>query len=528
MADDGGHLPELVAAMLEPSIYPRGPSSVELRDTHISWVFLAGDRAYKVKKPVVFPFLDYGTLERRHRMCREEVRLNRRLAPRIYLGVVGIARRGNRYSLTSEDDPEAIEFAVEMRRVEEERSLATLAATGQLRPSQLAAVADRLARFHAEAPEAPVEHRDPRVLVDTLDENLATMREAGGGILAPDRLDAADRFTRCFLAARRDELEARARDGLVRDCHGDLRAEHVIVPAREALYVYDCVEFNPELRRIDVAADIAFLVMDLARLGAEDSAWKLVEEYRRAGGDPGDDALLAFFAAYRAWVRAKVACLRALELGERDPERPGQEAAARELLALGQRFAWRARRPLLVVLAGVSASGKTTLARRLAELSGWRHISSDMTRKQLGGLGPTERGDERLYSTQMTARTYTELGRLAGAELASNGAAIVDATFHRRAERAAFRDGLGDRRAPILLVECTAPLEALLARARARQLQPDRLSDAGTEVVRRQLAELERVGESCGATRIELATDAAPARLAAELEALIDRSIQPA
>jgi aminoglycoside phosphotransferase family enzyme/predicted kinase len=528
MADDGQHRPGLVDAMLEPSAYPHAPGSVELRETHISWVFLAGDRAYKVKKPVVFPFLDYGTLERRHFMCREELRLNRRLAPRIYLDVVGVRRRGDRYTLTREDDPEAIEFAVEMRRVDERRSLASLAAADRLQPSQLVAVGARLARFHAEAPEAPVERREIRILAETLDENLSTLHAAGAGILGPERLDAADTFTRCFLAARRSELEARARAGLVRDCHGDLRAEHVIVPTRGNLYVYDCVEFNPALRQIDVAADIAFLVMDLARLGAESSARKLVEEYRRAGGDPGDDSLVAFFAAYRAWVRAKVACLRARELADRDPERAERETEARELHALGHRFAWGARRPLLLVISGVAGSGKTALARRLAELGGWPHLSSDVTRKRLGGLRPTERGGERLYSPELTAQTYAELGRLAAGELAREGAAIVDATFHRRAERAAFRDGLDDRTARILSVECTAPRDVLLARAGERERQPDRVSDAGVAVVRRQLAELEPPGESCRATRIELSTDAAPERLAARVEAFIDASIWPA
>jgi predicted kinase len=227
-------------------------------------------------------------------------------------------------------------------------------------------------------------------------------------------------------------------------------------------------------------------------------------------------------------VRAKVSCLRALELAHGGPERPTQEAEARELLALGHRFAWRARRPLLLVISGVSGSGKTTLARRLAELGGWPHISSDVTRKRLVGLRPTERGDERLYSPELTARTYGEMGRLAGEELARHGGAIVDATFHRGAERAAFRGGLGDHRASVLSVECTAPLDVLLARARARELQRDRVSDAGAAVIRRQLAELEPVGEGSGVTRMELSTDAAPDRLVTQVEAFIDRSIWPA
>jgi uncharacterized protein len=525
MSNGGGKQPHLVRAMLEPSLYPHEPASVELRETHISWVFLAGDLAYKVKKPVVFPFLDYGTLERRHEMCHEEVRLNRRLAPRIYLGVVGIARSGDRYSLSSDDNAAAIEYAVEMRRVEEDRSLAALATSGQLEPRQVEAVAGRLARFHAETPIAPVERRDRGMLVATLEENLATLREAGAGILPEDRLDAAERFTRGFLAARREDLEARTRAGLVRDCHGDLRAEHVIVPAHDPLYVYDCVEFNPALRQIDVAADIAFLVMDLARLGVEDHALRLIDDYRRAGGDPGDDALLSFFASYRAWVRAKVACLSARELGEQDPDRRRQEAEGLDLLGLGHRFAWRARRPLLLVICGVSGTGKTTLARRLADLSGWAHISSDLTRKRLAGLAPTERGGEEHYSPEMTMRTYREMGKAASEELERRGAAIVDATFHRRSQRAAFCDGLERHPPRRLVIECRASPEALLARAREREQDPDRVSDAGTAVVKRQLAELEPFTEVPAGERMALVTEAPPDRLVAEIEAFVDRSI---
>jgi aminoglycoside phosphotransferase family enzyme/predicted kinase len=525
MTGDATERPGLLEAMLEPSFYPHAPSSVELRETHISWVFLADDLAYKVKKPIVFPFLDYGTLPRRHEMCREEVRLNRRLAPQIYLRVVGIARGEDGWSLTSEDDPAAIEYAVEMRRIAGDRDLAVLATGGELEPAQVEAIARRLARFHAEAAVAPAERRAVKVLVATLEENLTTLREAGAGILGGDRLEAAERFTRAFLAARRGQLEARARAGLVRDCHGDLRAEHVVVPTHEPLYVYDCVEFSPALRQIDVAADLAFLVMDLARLGAEGAALQLVDDYRRAGGDPGDDSLLSFFASYRAWVRAKVAALRALELGEGDPERHAQEAEARRLFALGHRFAWRARGPLSLIVCGVAGTGKTTLARRLAELSGWAHISSDLTRKRLAGIAPTERGGEQQYSDEMTACTYREMGRAVREELERGSGAIVDATFHRRSARAAFEDGLAGQSAPRLLVECTAPPEVLLSRAQAREREPDRVSDAGAAVVQRQLDDLEPFAEVPASARLRLVTEAPLDRLAAEVEAFVDRSI---
>jgi hypothetical protein len=526
MPNGGGKQPQLIRAMLEPGFYPHAPLSVELRDTHISWVFLAGDLVYKVKKPVVFPFLDYGTIERRHEMCREEVRLNRRLAPDLYLGVVAIAGSGDAYLLTSEDHAGAIEFAVEMRRVEEDRSLAALAARGELEPTHIAAVARRLARFHAETPIAPPDRRGVETLEATLEENLVTLREAGAGVLDERRLISAERFTRNFIAARRRELDARSRGGQVRDCHGDLRAEHVIVPAQRPVYVYDCVEFNPELRQIDVAADISFLVMDLTRLGAEGSAVQLIDAYRRADGDPGDDALLSFFASYRAWVRAKIACLRALELAAEDHERSQQQQAeALELLRLGHRFAWRARGPLLLVVCGVAGTGKSTLARKLADLSGWAHISSDVTRKRLAGLSPAEHGREALYGHGHTMRTYRKMGRAARPELEGRGGVIADATFHRLEERAAFRAGLGDPPTRIVFVECRASPAALLARARERELMPDRVSDADAAVVQRQLAESEPLGEVPARERMELGTEAPPDELVAEVEEFIDHSI---
>lgn len=516
--------PELIEQMLDPAFYAHAPESVELRETHTSWVFLADDLAYKMKKPVVFPFLDYGTAERRREMCREEVRLNRRLAPRIYLEVIGIAEREGHYSPTAEDDPEAVEYAVKMRRVEEERSIAALVARGDLGPQQVTAVAKRLARFHAEASIADAEWNRTEVLIETLEENLTTLKEAGAAILDRHRLEAAEAFTRCFLRARRGELEMRCRSGMVRDGHGDLRAEHLVLPEDDEPYIYDCIEFNPGLRHIDVAADLAFLVMDLARLGAEDAAIKLVDDYRAAGGDPGDDVLLAFLASYRAWVRAKVACIRAAEL-DAGAERRWQEVSARELLALGHRFAWRARRPLIVVIAGASGTGKTALAGQLAELSGWAHISSDVMRKRLAGLGPTERAEQRHYSREMTLRTYAAMGEAAGRELDHQGGAIVDATFHRHSEQAAFRRGVDGPVPRLVLIECTAPVDVLRARLRNRAADPQRVSDADLDVLAQQLAEQEPITELPARARRKLGTNRSLDELLVQVEEVVDDAV---
>lgn len=524
MGDGVEQQPGLVSAMLEPRFYPGVPARVELRETNTSWVFLAGALAYKVKKPVNFPFLDYGSAERRHQMCREEIRLNRRLAPRIYLRTVGIAREDARYFLTAEDDPAAVEYAVEMRRVEEDRSLEALIRDALIQPGDIDPVARRLARFHADAPVAPRRFQETSVLFESLDENLRTLREGGNGILATGRLDAARRFTQAFMAANQGLLEARARRGLVRECHGDLRAEHVIVPANGEVYVYDCLEFKSELRCIDVASDLSFLIMDLTRLGADDAASRLLAEYRRAGGDAGDDPLVSFFASFRAWVRAKVACLTAgsASRGESDSARSASQA--RELLRLGHRFAWSARIPLVLSICGVAGSGKTTLAGELGAASGWPRVSSDLARKQLAGIPPTERAGPRYYTSDFTERTYREMGKSAHRWLEQAGGVIVDATFHRRVERDAFRAGLGDPSARVLFVECRAPAEILAARVGARPSEPDRVSDADLAVVKRQLAELDPLEEVPARQQIHLTTDGPVQELLGEVEAFVDRS----
>ncbi len=504
--------------MLEPGLYPDRPAEVELRETHISWVFLAGGRAYKVKKPLVLPFLDYGTVERRRQMCHEEVRLNRRLAPSIYLGVLGIAERGNRLEIVDEDDPAAIEFAVEMRRVDERHSLAEIVGRDELDAERLDEVGSLLARFHADADVVAPDERVVDTLASTLEENAETLHDVGADVVDMRRVDAAERFATAFLAHHRDELSERARSGLARDCHGDLRAEHVILPESDPIYIYDCVEFNPSLRRIDVSADLAFLMMDLVALGAESAADRLVAAYRGAGGDPGDDRLLAFFAAYRAWVRAKVACIRAAELQTETAERDRVRAEAESLLALGHRFAWRTRRPAIVVVCGVSGSGKTTLARALADIGGWPYLSSDLTRKRLAGVAPTDRASPETYSAEFTARTYQELGRATREAFDRSGAVIVDATFHRRRERAAFRAGLGDASSIPTFVSCVAPVEVLRSRVMGRGGDPDRVSDADAGVLERQLSELEPLeGE-----RLELDSSSSPDDLVARVESFLD------
>lgn len=506
----------LLDAMSSPRFYDHDPQRVELRETHISWVFIADELAYKVKKPLRLPFVDYGTLDRRLAMCREEVRLNRRLAPDYYIGVRAIAEPdgpGRGYSLAEEGRTGAVEYAVEMRAIPEHRTLETLLGDGDLADGEIESVAERLARFHAGADRVENPAAATPRLIEALLENHRTLRLHAGEALADSRLLGAERFTDAFLrSGGRELLERRAAGGLVRDCHGDLRAEHVLVV--EPVQVYDCVEFDPGLREIDVAADLAFLVMDVERLGAAEAGARLRSAYRETGLDLGSPRLLAFFAAYRAWVRAKVALF--------GPRAEAGSSEAAELHALGHRFAWRARRPFALAVCGPAASGKSTLAAALSKLSGLAIVDADGTRKRLAGLQPTERAAPEHYSAEFSRRTYRALGDSAARELQRTGAVIVDATARRRADRDALRAGLDRIEAPLLFARCRAPASVVVDRARRREADPERVSDAGVDVVERQLDEFEELAEVGATSRAVIDTTQTADDQITAVEALLD------
>jgi aminoglycoside phosphotransferase family enzyme/predicted kinase len=491
--------------------------AVERRETHGSWVLLTPTRALKIKKPVVMAFLDYGTLARRRAMCRAEVEVNRRAAPHVYLGVRAIVPDGDGVALAAEDEPGAVEYAVEMRRFSESATMAAALRAGSLDRVAAARIGVRLAAFHGSCERVRAGDGAERVK-RTLDDDFASLSSLLSG---DDRLSrelvAAERCATALLGARWRELDERARAGRVRDGHGDLRAEHVLLGPEEALV--DAIEFDPGLRRIDVGLDLAFLVMDLHAIERGDLAAALVGGYREAGGDPGDDQLVAFLAAYRARVRAKVALLRASQLPI-GPAAEAERAAARRLLRLGTRLLWAARDPVVIAVAGVSASGKSTLARALADRSGAPVLNSDVIRKSLLGLAPAERAPASAYRESVTLDVYRELGRRAGRKA---GTVIVDATFHRRALREAFREELGGGEHRLLYVECLAPAELLECRLRARDHDPDRVSDATAGVLRRQLADREPLDEVAAAAHLVMRSDQPVDDAVAAIEDALDR-----
>lgn len=506
-------------AVARAALGHRRPQDVGVHETHISVVFVAGDRAYKLKKPVVLPFVDYGTPQRRHEMCREEVRLNRRLAADIYLGVCALVQGEQGWQLADEDDPAAVDYVVEMRRFDERATLAANLERGELRRGEVAALAERLARFHERARRVETSGVPALAIERRITQNFHELLAIVDQRAEVERVLALERFAHAFVVAHAGLLNARAHRGHVREGHGDLRAEHVLL--EDPVAVVDCVEFNVELRELDVADDLAFLVMDLVARGGERFARALTRAYRDAGGDPGGDALIAFYATYRALVRAKVALLRAGERPSASAAHGRDSATARDLLALAERFAWRARLPLAIVVCGLPASGKSLLAQQLAAVSAFAHLSSDVTRKRLAGISAQERASAQTYSADFSRLTYAELGRRAARQIRAGGGALIDATFRHRDDRDAFAAAFADA-APLLFVECVAPPVVLARRAQQRERDQARVSDASLAVVEREISSWEPLYEVAADAHVVLRTDRRIDAAVADLLGLLD------
>lgn len=450
-------LSRLIEAMAQPGFYPHRPRWVDVVQTHISYVFLADSEVYKVKKSVRLPFLDFSTLERRRHFCLEEVALNRRLAANVYHGVVGIAAGSSGYRLTAEDDPAAVEYAVHMRRLPADRILSTLLDRGEVTRTMIDILVDRLVDFHhhARSDDTVSANGDPARIQAVMENSFGTVDRFRGNTIHSADDDAIRSFCREFLQDQQSLMLRRQTDHRIRDCHGDLHAEHICFT--DPLVVFDCIEFNERFRYCDVASEIAFLSMDLDFHRRSDLSTHLVTRYTDRSGDTALPELVPFYACYRAYVRGMVDSLTNAEAEVADAEREAALDRAHRHFALSYRYTW-AYRPCVVVVSGLSGSGKSTLAEALHSRTGFLHLSSDVVRKRLAGLDPETRCQAAdgagLYSAQRTRETYAAM--ILGAEeaLDSNRGVILDATFPRRADRDAVR-ALADRRGvPFLLVEC--------------------------------------------------------------------------
>ncbi len=453
-------LKHLIEACSRPDAYPVPPRRVEVRQTHISVVFLAGDLVWKVKKPVRLEFLDYSTLAKRRHYSEEEVRLNRRLAPDVYLGVVPITQ--NPDGVRVGGDGEVVEWAVQMRRLPDEATLAARLARDEVPAATAEELARRVAAFHRRADGGPHIAAFGRfdVVAANARENLVQAERRVGVTLSAAVLDRLRARTEQALTHLRPLVEARAERGVPRDTHGDLRLEHLYLfperPPPGDVVIVDCIEFNERFRFADPVADMAFLAMDLAAQGRRDLAAAFVEEYLRASGDEEGRALVPFYTAYRSAVRAKV---RAIVLDEPEVPPPQRDAALEKarghwLLALGE-LEEPGRRPCLVLVGGLPGSGKSTLSRGLAERAGFEWVRSDVVRKELAGVsGSSGRAGGEIYSPEWTERTYRACLERAGRLLFEGGRVVVDATFREERRRRDFMEMAARWSVPALFFAC--------------------------------------------------------------------------
>jgi len=470
-------LPERFADLLRPDAFAHPACDVRLIETHISWVVLAGDFAYKLRKPVNFGFLDFSTLERRRADCEAEVTLNRALCPDLYLGVIDVVQGGDGH-LHMGGPGIPVEPAVQMRRLPESGMLPNLLERGGGDERLARRLARTLAAFHATAPTG--QGVDEYGGIDTLranwDENFAQATR-----IQPSQREAIRTYVERFITDNTILLNRRVETGCIRDGHGDLHAASVCV-THHRICIFDRIEFNARFRCADVAAEVGFLAMDLEHFGRTDLASAFVDAYIRFSGDTELRVLLDFYKCYRAFVRGKVTAFR---LAERDIDADTRASITNEAQAyfdLAYPYATPLVRPVLLVTMGLPASGKTTLAEALARHLGLVHLSSDVVRKHLVGLRATVHSADSfeggLYTRGMSRRTYAGMRRTATRWLRRGQSVVMDATYGQPSERAALRQLARRTGARLYLILCQADEATLQSRLAARLGDPRSTSDA--------------------------------------------------
>lgn len=492
----------MVHNLTRPGAFPFALSAkeqVSVIQTHASAVLLARDRVYKLKKPKDFGFFDYSTTTLRRYYCAQEVLVNRRLAPQVYLGVAPVlADSAGRFRFgptfapddvpmpgDTLDDESIVDYAVVMVRLPDEASLEWRVRNGKATTSMLAEIAKYVAAFHA---ATPADERIARfgaldVIQGNWEENFEQMRPYIGRALDASRYDRIASYVQRFLAERSALFASRVRDGRIRDCHGDLRLQHVYLldgrgdgehrPAPIA--ILDGIEFNERFRYGDVAGEVGFLTMELDAAGYPDLSRAFIDQYVAETGDEALRELLPFYACYRACVRGKVL---SFQLDEREVPGTQRESArqqAEALFALAEQYASAPTMPVLVLIGGLMGTGKSTLALALHRILGWVLLSSDTTRKRLAQLDPAAPQaaafGQGIYSREWTEHTYRDLRSSANSLLVDGRSVLLDASFLRRADRQAVVRVAVAHGARVLFVECACPRDVALQRLARRWRQ---------------------------------------------------------
>jgi uncharacterized protein len=474
------HQSKIIKLMQTPDFYPHPVRSVKLRETHISRVFLTGDFVYKVKKPVDLDFLDFTTLEKRRHFCRMEVDLNRRLTHGIYQGVVSITKKDQSYDL--EGAGETVEYAVKMKQLPAVSTMARLLPQGKIDTQSIDRLARILAAFYETARSGPkINAAGSWDTVKTnCEENFSQTEEFAGNLIDKRMYQIISSASRSFLQQRKELFERRVKENRIREGHGDLRTDHIYFTP-DGIQIIDCIEFNERFRCGDIAADLAFLAMDLDFEGYPGIARTLLHAYVDHSGDADVFVLLDFYKCYRAFVRAKVNCfhLKQAELAEGEQEELRRQT--RRLVDLAYEYVRRFAQPTVWVVCGMIASGKSTLAKALADALQIKVLRSDIVRKDLFDRqvfeSQEEEFEEGIYSQDATSLTYGKLLLLAQEEIERGRSVILDATFSRKDQRREVLRLVEDRDADIVFVECRCREVVIRQRLRNRKKSPA-ISDA--------------------------------------------------
>ena len=497
-----------IEQLCRPSAFDHPTGEFTVRETHISWVILCGDYAYKLKKPVDFGFLDFTTLARRKHYCEEELRLNRRFSPELYLDVIPVTTSPEGPVIGGAGAP--VDYAVKMRRFDESQLLDTIAARDGLDRQLVRAIARELARLHAELPRCfpdpdGSEAGTPAALRAALEENFGLLRQYPLEKAERQQLHAIEQWSLARFELLLPAMRQRVKDGWVIDGHGDDHLGNMAI-IDGAVRLFDCIEFNADFRILDSIAEIALLDMDLNARGHPAESHRLLTDYLEYRGDFDGLPLLDLYRVYYALVRAKV---NILKLPADYPDLAASDAY-RELqryLGMAHRYCQPHRR-FMAITHGLSGSGKSTVAGKLVETSGAIRIRSDVERKRLFGLAPEERSRpedvETLYARETSARTFDRLAQLASAALDAGFPVIVDGTFLLRHVRDDFRQLALELDVPFAILHCVADQAELRRRLRSRATGDGDASEADVTVMESQVTQLEPLTAEERAVSVEV------------------------
>jgi uncharacterized protein len=495
---------KLIKSLLKDTAYPEPAGEVSLIETHVSFIFLTDSFVYKLKKPVDYGFLNFTTLDRRRFYCEEELRLNRRLCPDLYLGVVELRQtpEGPRFGSTDRgggsgaDGGTLIDYAVKMKKLPEERMLSHLVERGEVTVAQIEEVARYVADFHAKAGRGDEISRCGSVAAirANWEENFRQAAPFKDEIIPRRDLALIRDYVERFLAEQAGLFEARVAGGFIRECDGDLHLENICL--NDGVCIFDCIEFNESFRFIDTAWDIAFLLMDLEYAGRPELGDRFLEVYREATGDRGLTPLLEFYKCHRAFVRGKVKSIRMTEPGIPKDQLAQARSSALRYFGLARGYALRSRLPpTLFITCGLMGSGKSALARELSFQLGASLVRSDQVRKALPGQEPAAGAkdgyDQGIYTATHDKRVYQELLQRSRESLAQGHSIVVDATFRRGSDRDCFRALAAQLGVPFFILETRSPERVIKERLERRRHDPTEISDGRWEIFPRHRSEFE-------------------------------------